>query len=423
MDPASTVAWAIGTSLGMLFLLRLVASWIHVVRADEVIVLSGGQYPDPSGQGMVGYKVVTRGLAVKYPIIEEMHHLSLDAMLIPLHVERVTSAGGIPINVEATANVSINADDKVILGNAISRLLTKTPRQIMQIAKETLEGNLRETIAANTPEEIIREKRKFRSDLVKASKVDLESLGLELISLVIQNVSDDVGYLENLTKKTYVHKEKEVLKTEAKYRADGQIAKADSERRQAVATATANDVVLAKERLLNLERETYRGDVDAESQSAQALIQQEQARAGFQVQSASVRLRELDNEATILVETRARRRAAEILAEAQAEQIRTVQGARNEIMKQKLEVLKTAGPLGGLVLFLSQLPELVRVYDAGARFTKVDKLLVMNREQSYGATVNRGPEGFNHFMKELASLTGLSIEKVTGRAQPPSSGA
>ncbi|MBI5368998.1 MAG: hypothetical protein HZA54_18325 [Planctomycetes bacterium] len=416
MDSGAVVAWSFVVLIGMLFLLRIFASWIHVVRADEVVVLSGGKYPDPSGQGYIGYKVVSRGLAVKYPIIEEMHHLNLDAMLIPLHVERVTSSGGIPINVEATANVSINADNSVILGNAISRLLSKRPKEIMQITRETLEGNLRETIAANSPEEIIREKKKFRDDLVRASRVDLESMGLELISLVIQNIADDSGYLDNLTKKTYVNKEKEVVKMEAKYNADALIAKTDSERRQSVTTAVANDTILSQERLLNLEKETYRGDVEAELQQAQALMQEEQARAAVQVQTASVRLRELDNEAEMLVEARAKRRSAEIMADAQAEQIRLIAGAKNEILKRKLAVLGHAGDTAALVLLLSQLPELVRIYEQGARYTKVDKLLVMNSEDAYGATVNRGPEGFTRFLAQLESMTGLSIAKLTAHA-------
>ncbi len=411
-----TWMWAGGFFVGLMIFLRAVVSWIHVVRADEVIVISGGKYRDPAGSGMVGYLVRDSGVAVKYPIVEEMHRLSLEAMLIPLKVERVTSSGGIPIDVEATANVAIAAEDKAILGNAINRLLTKGPREIMEITRETLEGNLRETIASNSPEEIIREKKKFRDDLVRASKVDLESLGLELISLVIQNVTDDAGYLENLTKKTYVVKERMVLNAEAKYKAEALIAKSDSERRQAVATAGANDLILAQDRLLNQEKESYRGDVEAEMQQAQGQIQEEQARAAVEVQGALVNLKELDNEAQMLIEARARRKAAEVMAKAEAERIRIVQGARNEVLKRKLEMLKAAGDTGALVLFINQLPELVKIYEAGARFTKVDKLVVMNKEDSYGATVNRGPEAFHRFVGELESMTGISLAKLAERA-------
>lgn len=408
--------WAFGVFVILMVLFKIIVSWMHVVRADEVIVISGGQYPDPSGNGTVGYKVIDRGVAVKYPVIEEMHSLSLEAMLIPLKVERVTSSGGIPINVEATANVAINADEKAILGNAINRLLTKSPRDIMEIARQTLEGNLRETIASNSPEELIREKKKFRSDLVKASKVDLESLGLELISLVVQNVADDAGYLDNLTKKTFVGKERDVLKIEAKYKSDALMAKSESERRQAVASAQANDSILAQERLLNQEKEGYRGDVESEIQQAQATIQERQARAAVEVQGVNVKLREMDNEVTVLVEARAKRQAAEILANADAERIRIVQGARNQVLQRKLEILKQGGDTGALVLFINQLPEMVKIYEAGARHTKVDKLLVMNDANSYGLAVNRGPEAFHRFLGALESMTGLSVTKLAERA-------
>jgi len=129
-----------------------------------------------------------------------------------------------------------------------------------------------------------------------------------------------------------------------------------------------------------------------------------------------VRLRELENEIGQVIEARARRKSTEILAEAQAEQIKVLQGARNEILKRKLEILKAAGDTGALLMFISQLPELVRIYEAGAKYTKVDKLLVMNKNDSYGSTVNRGPDAFNRFLGELESMTGLSLARLAERA-------
>ena len=68
--------------------------------------------------------------------------MDLTNMIIDLRVSNAYSKGGIPLQVEGVANIKIAGEEPTI-HNAIERLLGKSRKEIEQIAKETLEGNLK----------------------------------------------------------------------------------------------------------------------------------------------------------------------------------------------------------------------------------------------------------------------------------------
>jgi len=107
------------------------------------------------------------------------------------------SKGGIPLNVQGVANVKISSKTDQ-LANAIERFLGMSREQIMAIARETLEGNLRGVLSTLTPEEVNQDREKFAGELVHEADHDLARLGLELDTLKIQHVSDDKGYLDSI---------------------------------------------------------------------------------------------------------------------------------------------------------------------------------------------------------------------------------
>ena len=95
------------------------------------------------------------------------------------------------------ANVKI-ASKSPFLDNAIERFTGKSREQIIRIAKETLEGNLRGVLSQLTPEEVNQDKIAFATKLLDEADHDLEKLGLELDTLKIQNVTDERNFLDSL---------------------------------------------------------------------------------------------------------------------------------------------------------------------------------------------------------------------------------
>lgn len=178
----------------------VISKLIYICPPNRVLIFSGttrhvqdskGDYRD------VGYRLVQGGRGIRIPLMERVDHLDLTIMIIDLRVQGAYAKGGIPLNVEGIANVKI-ASTESTLANAIERLLGKPREEIMRVARETLEGNLRGVLATMTPEEVNQDRVKFATELLHEADRDLKGLGLELDTLKIQSVSDDRSYLDSL---------------------------------------------------------------------------------------------------------------------------------------------------------------------------------------------------------------------------------
>ena len=102
-----------------------------------------------------------------------------------------------PLSVTGVANVKI-ASQSPTLNNAIERFLGKSRKEIIKIAKETLEGNLRGVLSQLTPEQVNEDKTSFVQQMMHEAGEDLARLGLNLDNLQIQNISDERGFLDSI---------------------------------------------------------------------------------------------------------------------------------------------------------------------------------------------------------------------------------
>jgi flotillin len=182
-------------ALAALVMIIIVTRLIYICAPNEVLIFSGTRRA--VGNRQVGYRLVQGGRGIRIPMLERVDRMDLTNMIIDLRVQGAYSKGGIPLNVEGVANLKVAGSEPVI-GNAIERFLGKTREEIMKVARETLEGNLRGVLATLTPEEVNRDRVKFAEELLTEADKDLHSIGLELDTLKIQNVSDDKGYLDSL---------------------------------------------------------------------------------------------------------------------------------------------------------------------------------------------------------------------------------
>ncbi|HUJ57165.1 MAG TPA: SPFH domain-containing protein [Kofleriaceae bacterium] len=188
---------AIGVAL--LVIVIILKRMIYICPPNEVLIFSGGHRKIFGGHEdrVVGYRVVQGGRGIRIPLIEVVDRMDLTNMLIELRVQGAYSKGGIPLNVQGVANVKVSSKSEQ-LANAVERFLGMSREQIMAIARETLEGNLRGVLSTLTPEEVNQDREKFAGELLHEADHDLARLGLELDTLKVQHVSDDKGYLASI---------------------------------------------------------------------------------------------------------------------------------------------------------------------------------------------------------------------------------
>jgi flotillin len=169
---------------------------IHVCGPNEALVFSGSK-TKVRGNVFRGYRIIKGGRGMKWPLLEEVDKLDLTNMIIEVSVTNAYAKGGIPLTVSGVANLKI-ASVSPALDNAIERFIGKGRREIIKIAKETLEGNLRGVLSQLTPEKINEDKVEFESKLLDEADHDLAKLGLTLDTLKIQNITDDRGFLDSI---------------------------------------------------------------------------------------------------------------------------------------------------------------------------------------------------------------------------------
>ncbi len=254
--------------VAVIIVAMVISRFLLICHPNEVIILSGRKRKLPDGS-IVGYRLIRGGRAVRIPILEKAARMSLEAIPLELTVRNAYSKGGIPLNVEAIANVKIDSTEPSF-GNAVERFLTKQEGEIHQIAKDTLEGNLRGVLATLTPEEVNEDRLKFASSLIEEADSDLGHLGLQLDTLKIQNVTDEAGYLDSIGRRKTAEVLSNARKAEAAKAAEAEQAEAESRRQAEIAKAKADQEIREAQIAAEREVKVAQAKADASARSAEA---------------------------------------------------------------------------------------------------------------------------------------------------------
>src|SRR5436189_1117241 len=222
-------ALLIGGGLGLfvLFTFMWIARFLYLCRPSEILIFSGRKHRLADGT-FVGSRVVFGGRAWRLPLIETVQRMKMLSMPIDVSVQGAYTKVGIPLKVRAIAVIKLSSDPTVVM-NAIERFLGRGLGDIQQVAKETLEGNLRGVLATLTPEEVNEDRLKFAASLSQEVEHDLAKLGLHLDVLKIQHVTDDSNYLNSIGRQRIaeVIKEAQIAESNAQNEAAKEAAAAE----------------------------------------------------------------------------------------------------------------------------------------------------------------------------------------------------
>jgi hypothetical protein len=122
-----------------------VRSLIIICPPNRVAVISGRSRQLSDGR-RVGYRAIRGGRTLRVPLLERVAWMDLNSIPIEVSVHNAYSRGGIPLNVQGIANVKVSSNES-LLQNSVERFLGVPQGAIAEIAKETLEANLRGVLA------------------------------------------------------------------------------------------------------------------------------------------------------------------------------------------------------------------------------------------------------------------------------------
>ncbi|MGD1700904.1 flotillin family protein [Dapis sp. BLCC M229] len=394
---------------GILILIWFINTFIQICKPNEILILSGRKRRTKEGQ-TVGYRVIFGGRAIPIPIIETTKTMDLRTMPVPVEVRNAYSKGGTPLNIQAIANVKVSNDPKVV-GNAIERFLDRDRSEITRVARETLEGNLRGVVATLTPEQLNEDRLQFAERIAEDVSRDLAKLGLQLDTLKIQSVSDDVDYLNSIGRKqiAMIRRDAEIAESNAK--AEAEQIEADSKRESEIAKTQAATLIVQKENELRKIKAELEQQARSEEERTIAAGKEARARAEQLLQTVRAELERLRLEADEVLPAEAQRQARELLARGNAASLSENAQAEAFVNDMLSLVWQETGKDAAELFYLQQISMILRESAKIPGQVKLENVKVIDTGdgKSIASLVNAYPEIFRQFLKNVNQTLGVDV--------------
>ena len=187
------VAAVVAVMLFVLFILRRYKR----CPSDKILVVYGkvgGRRPGMSARCYHG------GAAFIMPVFQDYAFLDLKPLAIDINLQGALSLQNIRVNTPSTFTVGISTEPGV-MENAAERLLGMEMKQIAELARDIIFGQMRVVLATMSIEEINADRDKLIENITYGVEGELKKVGLRLINVNIQDITDESGYIDALGKK------------------------------------------------------------------------------------------------------------------------------------------------------------------------------------------------------------------------------
>lgn len=459
--------WAVAAFIALIFSsVLLVVTRFRRCPSDKILVIYGRVGTDRSSRCLHG------GGAFVWPLIQYYAYLSLTPMTINIPLQNALSLQNIRINVPSTFTVGISTDPGT-MQNAAERLLGLQPKQIEEMAKEIIFGQLRLTVASLTIEEINQDRERFLESIRKNVEPELNKIGLNLINVNVTDITDESNYIDSIGKKAAAEAINRARVDVAEEEKQGAIGEAVATRERTISVAQnmaeadmGQKKADAERRIFvqNQEAEAVRGENEANAviamSNAELAVKRAEAQriAGVAQREAEVEIHRAQYKAEHerltaeeVVKHEVEKRKIEILAEAEAERrrreaqgeadaIRLRYEAEAEGIRRLLES-KAAGyeqlvrschndpRAAATLLLVEKIEELVKSQVEAVKGLSIDKITVWDS----GGGSGKGSSTANFIssliksvppLHDVAAMAGIELPEYLGKTSPdPLSGA
>ena len=402
---------------GLIVLVWFLKSFLCICKPNEVVILSGRKHRIKDGQD-VGYRVLTGGRAIRIPIVETVKRMDVTTMPVRVEVHKAYSKGGTPLNIQAIANVKISSDPLVV-GNAIERFLDHDRSEVVRVAQETLEGNLRGVVATLTPEQVNEDRLRFAERIASDVSRDLIKLGLQLDTLKIQSVADDVDYLSSLGRKeiALVIRDAEIAESDALTEAE-QI-EAECEERAEVAKTQDQIVILEKENELRKIKAKLERQARSEEEITIAAAKEKKAKAEQVLQTLRAEFERLRLEADEVLPAEAQRQAKELHARGEAAIFAENAQAAALVNDMLSQVWQETGRDASELFLIQQIETVLREAVQILGRLQLDKVNVIDNGdgKAIASLVKVYPQIVRQFLEGVNETLGIDVVGTLNRSQ------
>lgn len=369
-----------------------------------------------------GFRVVFGGRGWRVPIFEQVSRMSLNTMEVAIAIRNAYSQGGIPLNVDAIANVKISSDQGIV-GNAIERFLGRDPNEIRRVAKETLEGHLRGVLARLSPEEVNENRLKFAEELSMESEQDLSKLGIHLDTFKIQHISDDTHYLDSIGRESIANVKKTAEIAESDAKREAELAEAENSARANVSQATAEANIARLRNELRRVQAEVEAEVQSEEQRTAAAAREARAKAEQELQRLRAELEAIRLHTDTVLPAEAQRKARELQARGDAAITREQGVATAESMALLTSAWREAGPSALAISLIQDLDKILGTAVTAVQKIELDNVQIIGSSNSSTLANFAGSYAavIDNMLGTVKSVTGIDVAGTVSAAGAKSS--
>lgn len=407
--PALVTGIGIGLGLFILGLVVLVVwrSFLRICPPNAALVRTG----------LSRQRVIVGGRLTFIPLFSKVIELPVGLLEVPVGVRNAYSKGGIAMNIEAIANVKVSTAPERI-GNAIEKF-AEQDKMIPRVAKETLEGHLRTVIAQLTPEQVNEDRLAFADQLSRESEDDLRGLGLDLDTLKILHVSDEVGYLDATGRKAIANIVRASEIAESNARRSAEQAEAEAEGRASVAVANAQAQIVTLENDLRRVEAELGAQVKAEEARTMAAAREARATAEQRLQKVRADLATIQLQVDQVLPAEAKRQSDELQAQGEAAIIRERGRAVAEALDLLHDAWQKAGPSATQIALIEELEPILQSATEGVKKIQIGSVSLIDSGDGKTLSNYLGayPEMLKKVLDAVNQTVGLDISgSIAGRA-------
>jgi flotillin len=328
-------------------------------------------------------------------------------------VTNAYAKGGTPLNIQAIANVKISRDWSLV-GNAIERFLERDREEIARVARETLEGNLRGVVATLTPEQLNEDRLQFAERISNDVSSDLAKLGLQLDTLKIQSVSDEVDYLNSIGRRQIANIVRDAEIAESNAVAEAEQVESDCNRQSEVAETQSRTTVQEKENELRRTKAEVEKQARIEEEKTTAAAEEARARAQQELQAARSELEQARLEVEQVLPSQAQQKAQELRAKGEAARLAENSKASAQVNEMLAQIWQETGVDASELFLVQQMETILR--EAG----KVPSRLHMKQVdvidngdgKAIASLLNAYPEMIRQFLEQSEKTLGIQLSGV-----------
>lgn len=353
-------------------------------------------------------KILIGKAGLKLPFFERKDELLIKQISIDIKTDDyVPTLDFIGVNIDAVAKVKIRTDEEG-MQLAMKNFLNMKEPQIMEALVDSLQGNMREIIGTISLKELCNDRKSFGDQVQEKAQVDMNRLGIEIISCNIQHVEDQNDLIIALGQDNMAAIQKNASIAKANADRDVAIAQAQARKEANDAKVLSDTEIAVKQNELSIKKAELKTIEDTKNAEADAELykRQRNAEADKFEKQQEAEAKKAQAEAELFAK---QQEAAGIRAvgEAEAKAIEAKGLAEAEALEKKAEAMKKYGQAAMVEMIVKALPEMAKAI--AEPLSTIDKVTIID-----GNGEGSGVGSMGSYVPQVLAKTMESVKEVTG---------